>query len=158
MSAAEVLTGPVVAAVLSSGVLWGVLQTFINRHERKTRRRQGELDREQKEIDRSDLLAEAQSISQRTALESANIRYKNMETDYIACRRGLGEIRDAAALIIDVFDNVMMKLRPTRGNSESFTVTLQAAEVLEVRRSIGEARRHLLYFTDWKVTLEDDDE
>lgn len=166
MSAATVnFAETVAAAVISSGGLWGLVQTFVSRRERKIKAdnavdkaRQDELDREQAEKDRHDLLAEAQSTAQRTALDSSAIRYTNLETDYLACRRGLNEVRDAAALIIDVFDNVMMKLRPTRANSETFTVTMEASEVTEVRRSISEARRHLLYFnyTAWKVPLEED--
>jgi hypothetical protein len=158
MSATASLMETVGASVLSSGGLWGVLQAILSRRERKIRLRkavtdaqQGELDREQKEKDRSDLLAESQSTAQRTALESADIRYKNLEIDYTACRTGLNEIRDAAGILIDLFDNVMMKMRPGRPpGATTFTVTLQADEVIEIRRSISEARRHLLYF-DWKV-------
>lgn len=155
----------VAIAVISSGGIWRLAQSFTNRRERRaradnaiTKARQDELDREQAEKDRNDLLAESQSIAQRTALESSALRYKNLETDYLACRQGLNEVRDAASLLIDVFDNVMMKLRPTRANSETFTLTLQASEVIEVRRSISEARRHLLYFNvaAWKVPLEGD--
>lgn len=164
MNAATVTFAETVsAALLSSGGLWGVLQTVLTRRERKLKQdnavdkaRQDELDREQAEKNRNDLLAESQSIAQRTALESSASRYKNLETDYLACRQGLNEVRDAASLLIDVFDDVMMKLRPTRANSETFTVTMGTDEVTKVRRSISEARRHLLYFNfaAWKVPLE----
>lgn len=166
MSAATVTFAETVsAAILSSGGLWGLLQTVLTRRERKIKQdnavdkaRQDEIDRERAEKDRHDLLAEAQSTAQRTALDSSAVRYQNLETDYLACRQGLNEVRDAASLLIDVFDNVMMKLRPTRANSETFTVTMEAAEVTKVRRSISEARRHLLYFNfaAWKVPLEGD--
>jgi hypothetical protein len=141
MTSALVTLGETVgAAVVSSGGLWTIMNTILSRRERKI----DVLNREQAETDRAELLAEAQSTAQRTALESNADRYKNLATDYQACRDGLNEVRDAASLIIDVFDEVMMKLRPTRANSETFTLTMEAVEVTKVRGSISEARRHLL--------------
>lgn len=127
-------------ALISSGGLWGLFQTVLSRRERKI----DTLNREQAETDRAELLATAQSTAQRTALASQDVRYANLNSDYQACRQGLNEVRDASSLIIDVFDEVMMKLRPTRTNSATFTLTMETDEVTRVRESISEARRHLL--------------
>lgn len=140
-------------AVFSSGGLWALFQTVLSRRERKI----DVLKREQAETDRDELLAAAQSTAQTTALNSQEIRYTNLNADYQACRDGLNEVRDASALIIDVFDDVMMKLRPTRANSATFTLTMEAVEVTRVRGSISEARRHLLRvdFTARRRAVED---
>ena len=134
-------------AILSSGILVTGIQMVSGRRERKHKLRQAEIDRDQAEKDRGEMLAEAQATAQRTALESEAKRYGNLERDYENCRRGLGEVRSAAAILIDVFETMMMKLRPIRGG-EAFTLTLHQSEVTEARKSIQDARRHLLYFTD----------
>jgi hypothetical protein len=146
-------TVTVAVALISSGGLWTILQTLLTRRERKDKQRREMREDEQAEKDRSDLLAEAQRTAQQTALESADKRYNNLEKDYDSCRRGLGEVRDAAACLIDVMDGLMMKLEP---NGQNWHITMETAEVASVRSSINEARRHLLYFTDWKAPFKDE--
>lgn len=137
-------------SIASSSGIWGTLQYVLSRRERKDKQRKEKRDEDKAEKDRSDLLAEAQRMAQQTALDSADTRYKNLESDYGACRRGLGEVREAAACLIDVVESMMMKMVVT---DESYSLTLEFREVVEVRKSITDARRHLLFFTDWKVPL-----
>lgn len=159
MSANVTLAITVGTAVISSGLGVYVLQWFLTRKQRQRDEdkqiEKDRIDREREKGEHRKLLAEAQSVAQRTALDSAATRYTGLENDYRLCREGLRDVRDAAGLLIDVFESLLMKMQPL-DKGESYSITLQAAEIIEVRHSIAEARRHLLYFTDWKAPLRDE--
>lgn len=122
-------------SVIGSGALWGLMNFFLTR-----RQREGEV--EQRKIDERALLAKAQSAAQRTALESSDKRYAELEKDYEKCRTGLLDLSEATGLLIDVFEKILYRLRPN-GEAEKYTAELDLGEVGEVRRVMNEARRHL---------------
>lgn len=146
--------GTVATAVISSGVVMTVVTHVLSRRQRQKEeqrkadddKRQEELDRirrERAEDDRRELLAEAQNTAQRTALESANERYGRLNEDYQDCRTCLIQIRDATALLIDVFENFLIRLKPHSEDAEVYMTTIQLNELGEARRVINEARRQL---------------
>jgi hypothetical protein len=132
-----------VTAIVSSGVLWGGAQWILNRRQRKSEERKSDREHEKATLERREMLAEAQNIAQRTALESAADRYTQLRADYMDCRDGLIQIRDATALLIDVFENLLVRLRPDDSGGESYTAKMSLDELGASRRAINEARRHL---------------
>lgn len=144
----------VAIAVVSGPASWGILQHFLTRRRRKEdAEKQEERNREavekehrerlKAEDDRRELLSEAQRTAQVTALESANARYTDLKTDYVECRAALVQIRDAASLLINVFESFLFKMQAAGENAETYTAVVQLSELGEARRAINEARRHL---------------
>jgi hypothetical protein len=143
----------VAVALLSSGGLFTTFQFFLTKAERKreaekTKRdedKQAEKDQregERAEVDRRELLADAQSTAQRVALESADKRYGDLHRDYQECRTILVELRNATGLLIDAFERVLIRLRPN-GEDGMYTTNIDLSELGEARRTINEARRNL---------------
>jgi hypothetical protein len=143
----------VAVALLSSGGLFTTFQFFLTKAERKreaekTKRdedKQAEKDQregERAEVDRRELLADAQSTAQRVALESADKRYGDLHRDYQECRTILVELRNATGLLIDAFERILIRLRPN-GEGEVYTTQIDLSELGEARRVINEARRNL---------------
>jgi hypothetical protein len=143
----------VAVALLSSGGLFTTFQFFLTKAERKreaekTKRdedKQAEKDQregERAEVDRRELLADAQSTAQRVALESADKRYGDLHRDYQECRTILVELRNATGLLIDTFERVLIRLRPN-GEDGMYTTQIDLSELGEARRTINEARRNL---------------
>jgi hypothetical protein len=143
----------VATSVLSCGGLWTAGQYFMRRRERidardKAKRdedKQAEKDREdvdRRVRERRELLAETQVAAQRAALESEKGRYDSLNKDYENCRKGLSELSTATGLLIDVFEKILIRLRPN-GDDQKYIAILDLSEVGEVRRNINKARRHL---------------
>jgi hypothetical protein len=141
--------GSISSALVTSGILWGVLQIMMNRRMRRNQHRKDEQDIEEKERaaekaeqDRKDLLAEAQNTAQRTALDSANQRYAALMEDYRGVRTGLRELREASSLLINAFEGFLLRMRPTEDGS-SYHVVVQSEEMTIARNTIMEARSRL---------------
>lgn len=66
-----------------------------------------------------------------------------LEQDYNKCYEAMGHLRDASGLLIDVFEEFLMRLRPSGEDGETYTATMQLSELGSARRAINEARRHL---------------
>jgi hypothetical protein len=142
----------VAVAMLSSGGLFTMFQFFLTKAERKKDRekekrdddKQAEKDRrdsEKAEVDRRELLADAQATAQHVALESADKRYGDLHRDYQECRTILVELRGATALLIEIFERFLIRLN-SNGNG-GYTADLDVSELGEARRTINEARRNL---------------
>jgi hypothetical protein len=143
----------VATSVLSCGGLWTAGQYFMRRRERTDARDKAKRDADQQvEKDREDvdrrarerreLLAESQVAAQRAALESEKGRYDSLNKDYQDCRKGLSDLSAATGLLIDLFEKILIRLRPN-GDDQKYTAELNLGEVGEVRRNINKARRHL---------------
>jgi hypothetical protein len=141
----------VAVAMLSSGGLFTTFQFFLTKAERKKERekerrdedKQAEKDRresEKAEVDRRELLADAQTTAQRAALESADRRYEDLHRDYQDCRTILVELRGATGLLIEVFERILFRLLPS---GDKYTTELDLGELGEARRAINEVRRNL---------------
>lgn len=139
----------IITAVISSGGIWGFLQFLMTRKNRKQ-----DLEKEAQEIrkrkleeiqateERAKLLADAQQIMQRSALESAAERFDNLHKDYQECLSSLRDVRSATSMLIEAFLTFLGKAKP-RGNGESFTATFTLEEVAQAKVTINEANRHL---------------
>jgi hypothetical protein len=138
--------GVVGASVGSSTVIWGVIQWVLTAKERRDKRaseQKAEKLRDEHEVEtRSKLLAEAQAISQTTALESANQRYLTLQGDYESVRKGLKEVRQASGLLINAFEGFLLRLRPNE-DGKTYSAIIDVTEVDLARRTIMEARDHL---------------
>lgn len=143
----------VATSVLSCGGLWTAGQWVMRRRERidardKAKRdedQQAEKDREdvdRRARERRELLAESQVAAQRAALESEKGRYDSLHQDYENCRKGLSDLSSATGLLIDLFEKILIRLRPN-GDDQKYIAELDLSEVGEVRRNINKARRHL---------------
>jgi hypothetical protein len=150
-----------ITAVVSSGALWGGVQWFLNRKQRKAEEERKKVEahnaleedrvrRLRVEAERREVLAEAQRTAQRTALESANRRYEDLWSDHLAlrednaeCRSGLASLRNATWLLINVFDDFLRRLQPSTADHETYTLVLHLTELGEARRAINDARRLL---------------
>lgn len=139
----------ILTAIVSSGVIWSVLQWWMQRQLRKTQhaRERAELDKQkrdadQAEQDRAELLAEAQNTAQRTALDSANARYDGLKHDYDVIKDNMTGLREASMLLIDAFEGFLVRLHPT-GQGTEYQVVVQFDEVQIARNTIKEARRRL---------------
>jgi uncharacterized protein HemX len=152
MSDVNVAVTVIVALVSGTGG-WGVLQFILTRTGRKAEiaRQQAETERATQESEKfkqetaaheSDLLQRAQVIAQRTALDSAAKRYRELREDYEEQRRSLRALRSATETLIDVVDAIAARMRPTK-ESETVMVKVSAQEYLATRSAIAEARRHL---------------
>lgn len=149
MSASITFVETVATAVISSGGVWRLASMFTNRRERKiaadnatTKAKQDELIRERMERERADLLAQSQSTAQRTALDSANARFSDLQMDHISTRKDLSELRQSTSLLINAFERFMMHMRPT-ADGTAYQMTLQNEEIDIARNTIQEARSHL---------------
>jgi hypothetical protein len=152
MSNVNVAVTIIVALVSGTGG-WGVLQFILTRTGRKAEiaRQLAEAEKATQEGERvkletaaheSDLLQRAQVIAQRTALDSAAKRYRELREDYEEQRRSLRALRSATETLIDVVDSIAARMRPTK-ESEVVMVKVSAQEYLATRSAIAEARRHL---------------
>lgn len=140
----------VTTSVLSSSGLWATVQVFLSRRQRNDQRRRDKLlekkdrdDVDQREVDRREMLAKAQAIAQRAALDSASHRYKELDESYDRCRKGLSELSEATGMMIDVFEKLLQRMQPVGDLPETYTAQLVLSELGEARRAINEARRHL---------------
>lgn len=139
----------IVSAIMSSGVIWSVLQWFMQKRQRKLQgikdeaeAQKADLDAKKAREDREELLAEAQSTAQRTALESANERYLNLQRDYTDMRLNMRELRQSTALLIDAFEGFLVRMKPTEAG-DGYSAIVQTAEVDIARATIIKAREHL---------------
>lgn len=147
MSSSYVLS--VLTALVSSGVIWGLLQWWMQRQMRKTQQDKdhAELekhrrDEEQAARDREELLAEAQSTAQRTALDSANSRYSALQEDYRTMRTEFRGLRESNSLLINAFEGFLLRMRQNE-DGLSYNVAIPADEMIIARNTITEARRLL---------------
>lgn len=136
-------------ALVSSGIIWGLLNWWMQRQMRKTQglKDRAEIekhrrDEEQAAKDREELLAEAQNTAQRTALDSANSRYSALQEDYRVMRTDLRGLRESNSLLINAFEGFLLRMRPT-DDGKSYQVILPAEEMIIARNTIMEARRLL---------------
>lgn len=100
------------AATISSGpAFWGLIQWLRNRRGDKAlaaREQQAQEKAKVKaEIDKADLLAEAQRTAQQTALDSANSVIERVEKDCQNCRDELHGLRDIMGKLIDAIEALM---------------------------------------------------
>lgn len=136
-------------ALLTSGALWGGLQYLMTRRLRKLEHRKhlvdvenAEKDADAREVRYTELLAAAQRTAQATALESADKRYAALETDYRSVRRELKEVKTATGLVINAFENFLLRMRPSRAG-EMYSVSVTVDEVNIARALVVDARNHL---------------
>lgn len=152
MSNVNVAVTIIVALVSGTGG-WGILQFILTRTGRKAEiaRQLAEAEKSAQESERfkqeiatheTDLLQRAQVVAQRTALDSAAKRYRELREDYEEQRQSLRALRSATETLIDVVDAIAARMRPTK-ESEIVMVKVSAAEYLATRTAIAEARRHL---------------
>lgn len=120
-SAATLLVSVVIAIITSVGA-WVTL--FYTRRERREKQ--------------EEWLSDAQRKLQRDVLDSANERYEALHKDYRECREGFSDLRVASNLLADVVERILYRLKPN--GAETFSVTVELAEVGEIRRVINEAR------------------
>lgn len=140
----------VAIAIISGGGLNWIL-TYRQRkkieaqdeRDRKKREEKEKTDRRENDRRETELLAEAQAVSQRTALASEAKRYGTLEKDYQACRNGLEKLSQATSSMIDAFEKIMIRLHPHGEDDMTYVAELTVNEIGEVRRSINAARRHL---------------
>lgn len=139
----------IATAMLSSSVVWGSLQFFMNRRMRKVQAikeegeaKQAKLKAQRAEEERTELLAAAQATAQRTALESADTRYAGLMADYTTVRQGLRDLRQASSLVLSAFENFILRLRPLEDGS-AYQAVIKTEEVELSRSTISEARRLL---------------
>lgn len=139
----------VIAAVLSSSGIWGVIQLVLQRRSRRADlvkeardQRQAQIEAIRQEEDRAELLAEAQSVAQRSALESAAGRYDALNKDYMECREGLRQIRSVTYLLVDAFVAMLGQMRPDPDGA-TYTARYTLEEIAKAHVAIDEARRHL---------------
>lgn len=139
----------IITALFSSGIIWGLLQWWMQQQMRKTQRDKdrAELDKhrrdeEQAAKDREELLAQAQSTAQRTALDSADKRYGALQEDYRVMRSDLRGLRESNSLLINAFEGFLLRMQPAE-DGKSYQVIIAADEIVIARSTIMEARRLL---------------
>lgn len=93
MSSAESLV-TILVAVAGSGGLWGTLQLLLNRHGRKAEAARAQSEVEQANITKAQMLAEAQALAQKTALDSAHEAYQSVKEQCDACARRLASTEE----------------------------------------------------------------
>jgi hypothetical protein len=141
----------ILVALLTSIAFPGVVVVFLIRREHKRdleeRReddeRRSEAEAKTNEELRRKLAVETQEIAHRSAIASANERYETLEKDYDACRSGLVELREAAALVIDVFERFLVRMRPKADSTDLYSIDLLLSDIGDARRAINETRRHM---------------
>jgi DNA repair ATPase RecN len=100
----------VFVAIAGSTGFWGVLQLFINRKGRKADAAKQVADNEHT---RNLLLADAQAIAQKTALDSAERSYQQVRRECGECRTELRQMREATeTLIVAIEEFALVDLGP----------------------------------------------
>lgn len=137
---------PVLTAVISSTAVWSFLQWLLSRRERNRAEARADVReksfREKADYEHSRLLAEAQATAQRTALQSANERYKTLQSDYLAIREDLYRLRQATALVLTAFEKVLADAR-VADDTGKLWAAFTAEEVDTARKAIDMARKSL---------------
>lgn len=87
------------------------------------------------------LLAEAQQVSQKTALDSVNASNKRLEADCQRCNDRLDAMRRSVEPLIDAMGAIVARVTPVNGHEVQVTMT--GLEIATVRTGLQEARRHL---------------
>lgn len=87
-SAESIVT--VLVAILGSGGLWTTLQQFKDRNTRKQEQRAAaareSAEQERASVTKAQMLAEAQALAQKTALDSAHTAYESVRDQCDACQ------------------------------------------------------------------------
>lgn len=132
---------------------WGLYQHVLTRKKRREDDvKQKDADKQQAEKERkaqleaerreNRLLAEAQEVAQRTALDSNAKTIRGLEDDCKRCREGLSSLSDATSSLVYLFDAFLARLRPNNGG-DTYSATMNLHELGEARRAVNEARRNL---------------
>lgn len=79
----------VLVAIAGSGGLWGTVQLILNRHGRRAEAAKAQAEVEQQNLTKAQMLAEAQALAQKTALDSAHEAYQSVKEQCDACSRRL---------------------------------------------------------------------
>lgn len=93
MNSAESLV-TVLVAVVGSGGLWGTLQLLLNRHGRRAEAAAAQSAIEQANVTKAQMLAEAQALAQKTALDSAHEAYQSVKEQCDACQKRLARAEE----------------------------------------------------------------
>ena len=86
----------ILIAIVSSGGLWAFLQFVVGRH----------ADAARLKTDRAALLADAQAVAQKTALDSADRALNQVTRRLDVCLREVHQLRGAAEALIDAFETL----------------------------------------------------
>lgn len=96
----------ILVAVISALGTGGGLQLIFNRSGRKAEAGRQVAAREMEQVSRSLLLADAQAVAQKTALDSANAAYQQVRTECSECRAELVAVREAVEVLIGAIEEV----------------------------------------------------
>ncbi len=143
----------ILTALVSGTGGWAVLQFFLTRASRKAEiaRQHAAAEKDLEDAARSKtetsqreskLLADAQIVAQRTALESGQQRYAELRMDYEETRTSLKGLRNATEALIDAVDALIVRMRPNK-ISDVIMLDVSIEEYRSAREAIAEARRHL---------------
>lgn len=100
----------VMVALLSGTGGWGTLQFLLNRSGRKAEAARLQAEAEKLASSRAVLLADAQAMAQRTALDSANAAYGQVRQECADCRAELRLVRGATEALIDAIEEIAVEL------------------------------------------------
>lgn len=135
--------------VITSAGFWAVLQLVITRKGRvaETARQNAETEKVKQEaqsgeLSRQRILAEAQVVSQKAALDSADIRYAGLRTDYDELKVQSKEQRAVLSTLVEIIDTLVFRMR-TATDEDRIIVAVTAQEYLAARAALSEARKHL---------------
>lgn len=139
-----------VGSVITSAGFWAVLQLVITRKGRTAEiaRQNAETekvkqDAQSGELSRQKILAEAQVVSQKTALESADVRYVGLRADYDELKLQSKGQREVISMLVEIMDTLVFRMRAATGDDDRIVVSVSAQEFLAARAALSEARMHL---------------
>lgn len=92
MTSAESIVTILVAIAGSTG-MWGTLQLLLNRNSRRAAAASAQAEVEKANVTKAQMLAEAQALAQKTALDSAHEAYESVRSQCDACRTELAQER-----------------------------------------------------------------
>lgn len=129
----------ILLAVISSTGLWRIIQIFV---ERRAREEDAAVRKADTDANNRKILAAAQIAAQQAALESADRRYAQLESDHNQTRVRMGDLRASTEELIDIMEQLLMSSGVPAKNS-SVIITLTWSVYRDARQAIKRARYHL---------------
>lgn len=157
----QTLFGVIAVAVLSGPGIWAFMQWLFGVRERRRaedrEQREKETRRDEKRREDDALLSRVQTAAQTSALRSARFENRGLRQGQRALHSALMELREATILLVDGFDKVLTRMKPSQ-NGTRLTITLDVAEAEDAKSTVNAARRHLLLGTNVLPVIPDEEE
>ncbi len=124
----------IMVAVAGSGGLWGTLQLILNRQGRRAEAAKAQAIADKSIVTRAQLLAQAQALAQKTALDSAHEAYESVRAQCDACTKRLAVTESRLRRAEEREDTIMEVLR-------TLVLVLDAADPTGIDAAVAAARK-----------------